>query len=242
MNATCIVLTQNENLDVQELSQVFSEVILVVDAEERAINRKVMGSSKVTTLFHPLMHNFAAQRNFALKHATYDWALFLDDDESISAELLSDLERAILLPEYQGYFLSRTDIFMGRELKHGETASVRLLRFARRNSGVWTRPVHEVWDVKGAIGVLKHPLVHQAHRSIHAFMEKLNRYTKIEADHRRASGKRMNIFELLAYPLVKFIANYLLKLGFLDGFPGLAMAYMMSLHSLMVRVYMYEKN
>jgi hypothetical protein len=35
--------------------------------------------------------------------------------------------------------------------------------------------------------------------------------------------------------------NYWLKLGFLDGFAGLSYALMMSFHSLLVRIYLYEK-
>ena len=51
-----------------------------------------------------------------------------------------------------------------------------------------------------------------------------------------------SLFELLFFPVIKFIYSYIIQLGVLDGFAGLTMSYMMSIHSLCVRIKMYEKK
>lgn len=114
-------------------------------------------------------------------------------------------------------------------VKIWETANVRLLRLGKKDAGQWRRPVHEVWEISGPVGVLKNPLRHYPHPAIHEFIQTINRYTDLE------TGK-FSYFRLFANPIGKFIQNYFFRLGFLDGFPGFVMAYMMSFYSLVVRV------
>ena len=42
--------------------------------------------------------------------------------------------------------------------------------------------------------------------------------------------------------VAKFVSNYWLKAGFLDGWRGLIYAVVMSIHSLAVRVFIYEQQ
>ena len=39
-----------------------------------------------------------------------------------------------------------------------------------------------------------------------------------------------NMFEIIFYPIGKFLQNYFFRLGFLDGTPGIIMALCMSFH------------
>ena len=176
--------------------------------------------------------DFAAARNEALKKAKGDWILFLDTDEKISPALATEIKN--LVPKFNGYYLKRDDYFFGRWLKFGETANVRLVRLARKDSGKWSGKVHEVWKINGPIGELKNPLQHYPHPSIKRFVDKINHYTDIAHNDRK-----FKYFELL-YPAAKFFQNYILRLGFLDGLAGFVMAFMMSFQSLITRVKQYD--
>ena len=178
--------------------------------------------------------DFAAARNKLLNDSKDDWILFLDTDEVISQELNNEILKLVQNDNINGYYLKRDDYFFGRWLRFGETANVRLLRLGRKGSGKWKNPVHEVWNISGPTGELKNPLLHYSHPTIKSCISKINQYTDIAA-----KDKKFNFFELI-YPIIKFIQNYFLRRGFLDGFPGFVMAYMMSLHSLIVRVKTYD--
>ena len=180
--------------------------------------------------------DFAAERNRLLESAKTDWVFFFDSDEKISPSLKAEVERRITDPAFSGYFLRRDDVFMGKKLRHGETAHVNLLRLAKKNAGVWRGRVHEVWEINGRTGQLKNRLLHRPHQSVRAFLDKINYYTDIGA-HRRFS-----VFRTVSFPPGKFFQNYILRLGFLDSLPGLVMAFMMSLHSLISRVKEYESS
>lgn len=179
----------------------------------------------------PKIDNFAQARNQALQKARSDWVLFVDDDELVTPALAKEIQQAIQNPKISGYFIYRQDSFLGRTLKHGETAKIRLLRLARKSAGTFNRPVHEVWFIKGKKATLKNPLLHTPHQSIASFLEKINHYSTIEAKYRYEKNKKSSLFHIVIYPLAKFLHNYLFRLGFLDGTPGFIMAVMMSFHS-----------
>lgn len=192
---------------------------------------EITENGKTSYIKRNLDNDYAAQRNFALEKAKGDWILFLDTDERLEHELTE-------IPiGFDAFYLRRLDEFFGKTLKHGETGNIRLIRLAKKNFGTWTGKVHETWVGSGKIGTLKNPILHFPHQTIKEFIREINNYTEIRAN----EVKKSNFLEILK-PIFKFIDNYVLKLGFLDGFAGFVMAYMMSLHSLIVRVKQYEKQ
>ena len=191
--------------------------------------------------------DFSEVRNRALDRAKEEWVMFLDSDEEVSNELKEEI-KAFINKNYNNYknynisgiYLKRWDRFLGRWLEYGETANVSLLRLARKDAGHWIRPVHEVWKIKGETGEFKNPLLHYSHDSVEEMVEKIDIYSGIEAEYRskkqvnRLSGYQV-ITEMILFPVGKFIQNYILRLGFLDGMAGLIHAGMMSFHSFLVR-------
>lgn len=135
----------------------------------------------------------------------------------------------------QGFYLKRQDFFLGKLLKFGETGKIKLLRLARKNAGKWSRPVHETWQVKSKPKTLSSPLLHSPTPNVAQFLEKLNYYTTLNAKHLHKEGLEASWWQIILYPTGKFLHNYLLKLGFLDGTHGFLQAIFMSLHSFLTR-------
>jgi len=189
----------------------------------------------IITLKQPQITDFAKARNLLMTKAKTDWLLFIDTDEILTPALKKDINQVLKNKNYN-YQLKRQDWFLNKKLNFGETSTVRLTRLIQKGTGQWQGRVHEVFQSNLPVKTLKHPLIHQRHLTINQFIDKLNHYSSLRA----AEVKNFSLFQLLFYPPAKFIQNYLFRLGFLDGLPGLAMAFMMSLHSLMVRVKLYE--
>jgi len=193
----------------------------------------------IITLDQPNILDFAAARNAELSKVKTDWVFFVDSDERITPALKAEILVAIESKKYDAYYIPRLDTFMGRELKHGETGSAEFIRLARGSYGKWVRPVHEVWVGSGRVGTLTNPLLHAPHLSIANFLDKINKYSTIEANYRYKEGIKSSLWKIAVYPLAKFKFNYLLKLGFLDGVPGTIMAIMMSFHSYLTWTKLY---
>jgi Glycosyl transferase family 2. len=144
----------------------------------------------IITLNESDITDFAAARNSQLARVKTPWVLFLDSDETVTPELEKEITEILNLKSniYSAYYLKRQDTFLGRVLKHGETGKAKFVRLAKGDFGQWVRPVHEVWQGKGRVGELEHPLLHNPHESISSFLDKINRYSTIDAQYRKAQG------------------------------------------------------
>lgn len=244
MNLSVVVLAKNSQESLQKTlkSIQFADEIIVIDDNSSDDTVKIAQKHQAKVIQHALNHDYATQRNIGLSQAKAEWVLFVDSDEIVTPRLQSEIKQAVIQTHYQGFLLNRQDYAFGSQLKFGETAAVTLLRLGRKDAGVWTRAVHEYWDVKGNVGRLENPIKHYPHTTLEKFIDKLNFYTEIEAQIRYQAGETFSIITLLTYPIGKFIWNYFLRQGFRDGMPGLIIAWGMSLHSFLVRVKLYEKT
>lgn len=190
--------------------------------------------------YDPLVDGFAAQRNLGLSKAKGDWVLFVDDDEVITKELAEEIKKAISINKFNAYYLKRRDIYFGQILKHGEAGNMKIIRLAKKTAGKFIRPVHEVWQVSGAVGELSEALLHYREDLATHFLDRIGLYGPLDATALDAESKPFSHFRLLANPVVKFLFNYFLRLGFLDGYLGLFQAYLMSVQSLSVRVFQWQ--
>ncbi len=233
MQISAVILTKNEEKNIKRCIESLlwcNEIIIIDDYSEDKTLREIK-NFKVRVYKRHLNSNFAQQRNFGLSKANSDWVLFLDADEIITLELKREIiEVNFQTDDYNGFYIKRQDFFMGRQLKYGETGNIKLLRLGKINVGKWKRSVHEAWEIKGRVGELKNPIYHYPHQTIREFVDDINFYSTIHARENRKT-KSANIFYIITYPLGKFILNYFLKLGFLDGVEGFVMAMFMSLHS-----------
>lgn len=235
---TTVVLTHNSATTLADaLSSVsWSDEILVIDDNSSDETLVIAKKHNARIISRAVDDDYAAQRNAGLAQAKGNWVLFLDSDETVTTELAKELQsvsRASL--DVAGYYLAREDKLWGRVMRHGETSNVRLLRFARKSSGEWVRPVHEVWKVKGIVGTLTHPLLHSPHPNVAQFLDKISRYSTINAAYLYKQKTPSLGIHILAYPVAKFFVNYIGRLGFLDGTQGAIVAVMMSFHSFLTR-------
>lgn len=241
---TIIILTHRQ--DDQFLRAVFSsqwaDQIVVIENNVAADWKKLSTQYcfDVHTWKKPIT-DFSDLRNWSLQFAKHDWVLFLDSDEWILDDLQLEIRSVIDKPKHSGYYLKRHDMFHNHLLQYGEVGNVRILRLFDKTKGEWRGAIHEEWQTTGSTGELDAPLLHEAHESITKFLEKINFYTNLNTIDESLSLQGL-IVKSLVYPIGKFLKNYVLLQGFRDGWAGFVYAYMMSLHSMMVRIKQYEKN
>lgn len=191
------------------------------------------------TLKKPRIIDFSQARQQLLKPVTTPWAFFLDSDETITPALLQEINSAVKHKQYN-YAVKRSDWFLGQKLTYGESGKNRFVRLVQPKSGTWQGQVHEKFISSLPVKTLVNPLLHRQNISVRRFIHRLNYYSSLRSV--ELAGDNFNLLKLLFFPGFKFIYNYFFRLGFKDGFPGLALAFLMSLHSLMVRVKVYERT
>lgn len=165
---------------------------------------------------------FGAQKQFAVEQAKHEWVLCVDADERVTDDLRSSIETALVSPSAPAFRFARCNRFMGRYLRHGEGYPDWSLRLFDRRHARWSDDaVHEKVVAKGDVGTLRGDLRHDSAESLERYLTKQNRYTTLAAQDALARGKRASGIRLIASPVVRFVKFYFLRLGFLDGLPGL---------------------
>ena len=236
---SAIVLTKNEEKHIVDCleSISFCQEIIVIDdnSEDRTV--EIAKKMDVKVFINSLNNDFSSQRNFGLSKANGKWILFVDADERITNELKDEILKVLQAENVntKGFYIKRKDSMLGKVLEHGEVGNIKLLRLAQRHAGTWIGKVHETWEINDKIGSLKNFILHYSHDNISEFLKEINYYTTIRANELNKGSITVYWHDILVYPMGKFIVNYFLKLGFLDGVPGLIFAIIMSFHSFLVR-------
>lgn len=245
-----IVLTHNNEETLERTLQSVSwcdEIVIVDDFSTDQTVEIVHKVCKVLPLvtckiFQRKVHdNFAEQRNFGLNKAVGKWVLFVDSDEVVTPQLAQEVKQVVEIPNLKfqipinGYYLKRRDFLFGKWLRYGETGSVKLLRLAKKGAGEWVRPVHEIWDIKGQTETLQSPLLHFPHPNVAQFLADINHYSTLNAQYLYKTNTPSHTWQILVYPKAKFLLNYVIRLGFLDGIQGLILSLLMSFHSFLTR-------
>lgn len=236
---SAVVLTKNEEDNIRDCLQGLSwcDEIIIIDDNSTDRTIKIAEKANANIYVHPLRGDFSQQRNYGLDKAKGDWVLFVDADERVTPALWYEVMQHTnsSIDSSDGFFIRRVDFMWGRKLMHGETGNIKLLRLAKKNAGKWDGTVHEQWKINGKTITLKNELMHYPHPDVTSFLKEINYYTELRA--RELHNKKVGVLlpAIILYPVSKFIVNYIIKLGFLDGIPGLISAFMMSFHSFLVR-------
>ncbi len=221
LSVVIITLNEADKLEACLQSVDFANEILIVDSGSSDDTLEIANNHQARIIKQEWL-GYGKQKRFAAEQAAHDWILSIDADEQVSDELRAGIQEAMKSPGYQAYQMPRRNRFMGRWLRHGEGYPDLSLRLYNRNYANWSEdPVHEKVVTQAPVGRLKGDLLHESESSIAEYLEKQNSYTSLQAETLYARGKRSGVVKIILSPLFRFIKFYFLRLGFLDGIPGL---------------------
>ncbi|WP_179016903.1 glycosyltransferase family 2 protein [Winogradskyella forsetii] len=198
----------------------FADEIIVVDSfstDKTVVIAKQYNCKIVERQFD----NFSNQKNHALQFATCDWVLFLDADERITYPLQLEIIDAINNGKHTAYKLNFPHFYMNRFLFHHSNDVTRLVV---REKCHFEGSVHEKLIVDGSVGKLKHHMLHYTYKGLEHYIEKKDTYAWFQAQQMLDKGKKATYFHLAFKPFYRFFHSYIIRGGFRDGIPGMAIA------------------
>ncbi|MSQ53561.1 MAG: glycosyltransferase family 2 protein [Betaproteobacteria bacterium] len=221
LSVVIITLDAGAQIEACLASASFADEILVVDSGSTDETLMIARRRGARVLEKPWL-GFSRQKQFAVDSAANDWVLCLDADERVGDALKSAILAELAAPRAMAYEMARCNRFLGRWLRHGEGYPDWSLRLFHRAHARWSEDsVHEKVVANAAAARLRGDLLHDSAESMEKYLAKQNRYTTLQAEQLLASGKRAGVVRMLFSPLFRFLKFYCLRLGFLDGLPGL---------------------
>ncbi len=171
---------------------------------------------------------YIGQKNLTKDLASGSWILFIDADEEISDKLRDEILNEFnsgRCNELAGYYFPRMVHYLGRWITHGDWYPDLKLRLFRKEKGTCAgREPHDRITVDGPTKRLQGHMYHYTYEDIAEQVATLNRFSTITATGWSADGKKFRLIDILFRPKFKFFRSYILKRGFMDGFPGFVIA------------------
>jgi len=246
-----ITFNEENNIDecIESVKEIADE-IFVVDSYSTDNTLKILRDHNCKIVHHKF-ENYSAQRNWALKNLLInnDWILNLDADHRVTKELAMELKKKFSSPidsDIKGFLISRKTIFMDRWIKHGGHYPTYHANMFRKNCGMCEERLYDQhYLVEGKMVKLKGDIIDIISDSLSNFTERHNKWATMEAieqltlrndknkkiiksdfkgnsiERRRSLRNFYSKFPLFVRPLLYFSQRYILRLGFLDGIPGL---------------------
>jgi len=206
-----------------------SEIIVVTD------DRVTDGTGRIAEVYGAKTYcrpwdGHAVHRNFASEKASQPWLLAIDADEVVSEKLRDEIVSVFRSGTdhkwVAAYSFPRLSFFCGRWIRHGDWYPDRKVRLWRRNAGRWEGNPHEKLILQGQVLPLQADLFHFSNESIDHLLGKIGPVSTNFVRQQRGRGKSTGILDLAVRPYWKFFRAYVLRLGFLDGWPGYFIAWM----------------
>lgn len=242
-----VFITLNEEENLPKALEVLPNGVEIIIVDSQSTDRtKEVARSFGAKVYDEPFENFGTQKNKAVSYATRPWVLSLDADEVCDERLLASVLEICKQPLESvvcgGYKLERKLVFMNRKMHFGKTKD-HPLRFFLREKAKFEGKIHEKVQLLDnlSIGVLKGTLWHYSYKDLADYMVRFNSYTSKIASQQKKLTKMDFVFHLLR-PWVEFFSRYVLRLGFLDGYPGYTYALLSSLYAYMKYAKYYEKN
>jgi glycosyltransferase involved in cell wall biosynthesis len=206
------------------------------------------------------------QRTYSVRNIPfrYPWVFNPDADEVCTPELAEEM-RAVVSDGGRGEVAFRVRfrvMFMGRWVRFASLYPTWVIRLFRPERLSFERSTNLRYVVDGPVGLLQGHFVHYSfNKGLDAWFDKHNVYSRHEAQEtlraleqsarvwgklftrdpveRRRALKEMS-FHLPFRPTLRFLYMYLVRLGFLDGAPGLAYCRLLALYEYMIVLKMRE--
>lgn len=172
-------------------------------------------------------HNFAQQRNSALKYVETDWVFFVDADERGTLDLGLEIRQVMAGRPESGWYVPRHNYIFGRLTLGAGWFPDYQLRLFRHGRVRYERPVHEIAIVDGEIGYLTNPLIHYNYRDPSHFHSTQEAYTDFDAQILKDKGVNPKFYSPFSQTIRQFWWRFATLGGYREGTHGLRLsAYM----------------
>jgi glycosyltransferase involved in cell wall biosynthesis len=243
---TLLVITRNEAAMIGRCldSVPFAAEKVVVDSGSEDGTQQIAARHGARVV-HQDWLGFGPQRNFATTQASHDWILVLDADEALSPALAGELRHRLpqlMAANCAGAILRRQTWYMGAPMRwYRPMVGERMGRLYHRHRARWTDArVHESLRFEGATPLLRHPFVHLNNPSLVHKQLKTLRYAELKARDWLDRGKPVRMWQTPFVRLGAFLKDYVLRLGFMDGWRGYVVSQTAASYAVYKRMRYYE--
>ncbi len=240
-------LNEEENIKRAIDSVSWANEIVVCDMHSEDKTAEIAKKLGAEIVFHKREEYVERARNFAVSKASNEWILVLDPDEEIPATLAERLQQIAANTKQIDYVrIPRKNLIFGHLLKHTGWWPDYNIRFFKKDAVSWTDEIHRPPQVSGMGLDLeaeeRYAIIHHSYVSISQFLERMDRYTTVQACELQKQGNKFTWQDLFEKPLNEFLSRFFALEGYKDGLHGLVLSSLQAFSFLIVSLKLWEMD
>ena len=242
ISVTIITLNEENNIErCMKSVKSFADEVIVVDSgsTDKTVDiAKKLGAK----IFVRKFDDYSNQKNFAASKTVGEWVFSLDADEVAAEQLSEEVKSAVKVKDYNAYLIPRRNFILRAEIKYTRFSPDKHIWLWKKEKGKWVGKVHEEVKVDGWVGELKNAKIHYQYETVGEFLSMMNKYTERMADEAIEKGSRFSLLRLFFAPTLSFFRRFFYKKGFLDGWRGFFLSYLMAIYRMTTWIKIWEKT
>jgi glycosyltransferase involved in cell wall biosynthesis len=228
MELSVVIITHNEERNIGRCLasiQGLTDDVVVMDSGSTDSTLRICRDHGVR-VYHQDWLGYSNQKNLANSLAKYEWILSLDADEAPDTTLHASILRWKQSDHPGPARFKRMTNYCGHFVKHGSWYPDIKVRIFHKEKHKWQGSIHEVLSGihEAEVPLLEGDCLHYSYYTIDEHRRQSDKFTTIAARDLFERRKRGGWVKLYLSPLMKFVGDYFLRLGFLDGYTGFTIA------------------
>src|SRR3989344_2849708 len=220
---------------------VFIDIGISKDLKSQLVNKKFKVPHRIIKVNDPVAY-VELIREENKKEAQFDYILFLDEDEELSAGLVESLIHNI--GKYDYFAFPRKNIIFGKWIENSRWWPDYQVRLFRKSKVTWPKIIHSQPQLTGnGFAVAqdeRFAIIHHNYGTIDQYLSKGMRYAKAQAKERLDEQKNYTIIDSFNEGLSEFIGRFFAEKGYRDGIHGLVLATLQMFYTFLVYCYYFE--
>ncbi|HET6225675.1 MAG TPA: glycosyltransferase family 2 protein [Bacteroidia bacterium] len=220
---SAVIITFNEEKNIARCLDSLigiADDIVVVDSFSKDKTEEICKAKGARFIQHAF-EGHIQQKNWAITQAKFPHILSLDADEALDETLKKSILQVKNDWTKEGYYMNRLTNYCGKWIKHCGWYPDKKLRLWDSRKGHWTgvnpHDKYKLFAGDKNTAHIKGDILHYSFYTIEQHLKQVDYFTDISSKALFEKGKKATALHLIINPVVKFLRDYIFKLGLLDG-------------------------
>lgn len=247
---SAVILARNEEANIRYCLETvrWCDEIVLVDMESSDRTSEIAKEYTERVYSHPWLSAFDIAKGFAVEKAAGDWIMLVDADEMVPHSLSRTLIEIAAKNEADIVEIPFKQYIMGDWVRHSGWGGTGKYCFFRKGKTTFKRTIHDFMQkAPGARVVRLEPsesnsIYHFNYLDSTHFVEKMNRYTSVEAQQFFDNGGAFSYYKLFRAALSEFYWRFFRREGYKGGVRGFSLCLMMAFYRALSYIKLWEKH
>lgn len=246
---SAVLIAHNEEQHIEECLQSLTWVdeIIVVDDSSTDATASIAKKYTKHVYAHTSVGYVEPARAFAISKTSNRWIVLVDADERIPESLANKLTETLKQkPTYSAIAVPRKNLIFNKWIEHTGWWPDYNIRVFDKEKVKWSNKIHSQPEVTGEVLKLeaheKFAIIHHNYSSVSQYLEKMMRYTDIQAEEYQNSKKQISFTAFITLPTQEFVRRYFAGKGYKDGTHGLVLSTLQAVSEFVLVLKVWEKQ